>query len=212
MRVKRQRERLGRRERKKLEVEQRIREAAVRLFREKGYAETTVEEIAELADVSKGTFFNYFGRKDGLLEALTEDLVGELFGALGPEEEWTGTSREQLERLFVTLADLVARDADLSRVMMIEHMRRFWLRTEADPLETEFEELVREVLGRGREAGEIDAGADLAAGAQLLGAAYTMTMVDWLKSGGKGRGYRRSLRVKFDLIFRGLGAGQGGTA
>lgn len=206
------RERLGRRERKKLEVEQRIRNAALRLFREKGYDETTVEEITEAADVAKGTFFNYFARKDALLEALAEDLIGELFERLGPEETWRGTSREQLERLFVTLADLVARDPELSRIMLIEHMRRFWLRTEADPLETEFEDLVREVLGRGCESGEIGGGADLAAGAQLLGAAYTMTMVDWLKRGGKGRGYRRSLRLKFDIIFRGLGAGPGGTA
>jgi TetR/AcrR family transcriptional regulator, cholesterol catabolism regulator len=61
---------LGRRERKKLAVERRIREAALELFREKGYEAATVEEIAERADVAKGTFFNYFPRKDTLLEAL----------------------------------------------------------------------------------------------------------------------------------------------
>lgn len=58
---------VGRPERKKQEVEQRIREAALALFREKGYEATTVEEIAERADVAKGTFFNYFPRMDGLL-------------------------------------------------------------------------------------------------------------------------------------------------
>ncbi|MBI1798646.1 MAG: helix-turn-helix transcriptional regulator [Candidatus Eisenbacteria bacterium] len=43
-----------------------MREAA-RLFDEKGYEQTTVDEIVARADVAKGTFFNYFARKDALL-------------------------------------------------------------------------------------------------------------------------------------------------
>ncbi len=61
---------LSRRNRKKLETRQALLEAAVRLFHEKGYEATTVEEITERADVAKGTFFNYFSSKEALLGEL----------------------------------------------------------------------------------------------------------------------------------------------
>jgi AcrR family transcriptional regulator len=48
---------LGRRERRKLEVRTRIYSAARELFAKQGFDETTVDEIAERADVAPATFF-----------------------------------------------------------------------------------------------------------------------------------------------------------
>jgi TetR/AcrR family transcriptional regulator, cholesterol catabolism regulator len=197
--------RMGRRERKKLEVLHRIREAALALFREKGYEATTVEEIAERADVAKGTFFNYFPRKDGLLEALAEDLVEELFEELGPVESWEGTARDQLLRLFFGVGELVARDPELSKVMIIENMRNFWMRVECDPLEEEFHEVMGRVLEGAKAEGEVAPEADVTVGVKLLSAAYVTTMVEWLKSGAPEGAYREELTKKFDIVFRGLG-------
>jgi len=76
---------LSRRERKKRETRQRLMEAALRLFREQGYDDTTVGQIAEAADVAKGTFFNYFETKEAILPALVEWRLQELEDALSPE-------------------------------------------------------------------------------------------------------------------------------
>lgn len=48
--------------------------AAWRLFREKGYENTTIDDITELSDTSKGSFYYYFKSKDALLETLSEML------------------------------------------------------------------------------------------------------------------------------------------
>jgi TetR/AcrR family transcriptional regulator, cholesterol catabolism regulator len=131
-------ERPGRRERKKLEVLTRIRAAALELFNEKGYEATTVEEIADRADVAKATFFNYFPRKDTLLLALSDDMFGELLEELGPSEEWRGNAREQFQRLYLRLAEAVEQNPTLSQVMLIENMRNFWLQESEDRVEREF--------------------------------------------------------------------------
>ncbi|RVX38348.1 TetR family transcriptional regulator [Nonomuraea polychroma] len=68
-------EELGRRERKKQATRQALIAAAVRLFEERGYEQTTVAEIAEAADVSTRTFFLHFPAKEDVLLANTEVRV-----------------------------------------------------------------------------------------------------------------------------------------
>ncbi|MGY2061308.1 TetR family transcriptional regulator, partial [Nocardia gipuzkoensis] len=62
----------GLRERKKERTRRTIRTEAMRLFKQQGYAETTVEQIAAAADISASTFFRYFPSKEQL--ALADDL------------------------------------------------------------------------------------------------------------------------------------------
>ena len=69
---------LSRRERKKQENQQRILEAALDLFETQGVEATTIEAIAEAADISRGTFFNYFPTKESLLSAIAAEELRDL--------------------------------------------------------------------------------------------------------------------------------------
>jgi AcrR family transcriptional regulator len=82
-------ERSDRRARKKEAVRGALEEAAFRLFDEHGFSETTVDQIADDADVSRSTFFRYFGSKEAVLFGSYEEN-GEILSRLilqRPESE-----------------------------------------------------------------------------------------------------------------------------
>lgn len=62
----------GLRERKRRQTRERIAEAGLRLFLERGFEETTLDAIAEQADIARRTFFHYFDSKEAILTSLQD--------------------------------------------------------------------------------------------------------------------------------------------
>lgn len=71
----------GLRERQKAERSRRILQAAARLFSETGYGAVRIEDIAEAAEISVGTFYNYFETKGDLLLAIVTMEVEEVLAS-----------------------------------------------------------------------------------------------------------------------------------
>jgi AcrR family transcriptional regulator len=63
------------RERKKAQTRDAIERAAIRLFDAQGYEATTVDQIADAADVSVRTFYRYFDSKDAVIFARFDDYL-----------------------------------------------------------------------------------------------------------------------------------------
>lgn len=74
--------RVGRRERRSAEIRERLFHAALQLFAERGYLETTVEDITDAADLGKGTFFNYFPTKEHVLATFGGERIAAIERAL----------------------------------------------------------------------------------------------------------------------------------
>ncbi|GFZ33167.1 TetR family transcriptional regulator [Clostridium zeae] len=66
---------MSRRERKKEETRSTIIGCALELFKSKGFQETSMEEIAEQSDVSKGTLYNYFPDKESILVGYFQSIT-----------------------------------------------------------------------------------------------------------------------------------------
>src|SRR5580693_634865 len=64
----------SRRDRKKLDAREKIIATAIDLFSKHGIANVTVEQIAEAADIGKGTIYNYFDTKEAVVVAFMIDL------------------------------------------------------------------------------------------------------------------------------------------
>jgi AcrR family transcriptional regulator len=200
--------RAPRRERKKLEARRRISDAAFQLFLEKGYDATTVEEIAERADVAKGTVFNYFPRKTSFLAALAADWTARIEEALGPIEEWTGSTRDKLTRVFRFLADLGARNPDLARLAFFESLRYMHTMIDGGRAEEEavrdFQGMTRTLIRQGQEAGEVRADVRVEYAASLIESAFHRTLAHWLAAGGSRASLHREFADKLDIVFRGI--------
>ncbi|MGZ4399628.1 MAG: acyl-CoA-like ligand-binding transcription factor [Gaiellaceae bacterium] len=96
----------GLRERKKLKTRKSVQEEALRLFSEQGYAATTVEQIAEAAEVSPSTFFRYFPSKEDVVlhDAYDEPLI-EAFRSQPPEQSPFEALRSSFRMVFGDLPE-----------------------------------------------------------------------------------------------------------
>jgi AcrR family transcriptional regulator len=88
-----------RRERRRLETRERLYRAALELFGERGFLETTVEDITEAADVGKGTFFNYFPTKEHVLAAYGGERIAAVERALEKARSTSGSVLKVLGQL-----------------------------------------------------------------------------------------------------------------
>ena len=95
----------GLRERKKARTRAALRQHALRLFREQGYDATTVEQIAEAAEVSPSTFFRYFPTKEDVVLQDDLDLVWmDAFRAQPPDLGPIAAMRTAVRAAFAGLA------------------------------------------------------------------------------------------------------------
>ncbi len=99
---------MGLRERKKLRTRRAIAGAALRLFDERGYEETTIADIAAAAEVSPRTFFSYFPSKDDVVFAEMDERLADVRAGLAerpPGETPLATFRRVAEALLRAIAD-----------------------------------------------------------------------------------------------------------
>jgi AcrR family transcriptional regulator len=98
----------GRRERKRRQTRERIEQAAMSLFLERGFDATTIEDITEAADVSKRSFFDYFPSKEEVVFAWQDAFADGLAAAIAARpagEPVTRVIEEALTSAIVAAAD-----------------------------------------------------------------------------------------------------------
>lgn len=196
----------SRRERKKEETRRRIFEVAVALFREKGFEATTVDEITEKADVARGTFFNYFPKKESVLTYLSADRLAaakENADALLAERL---PVREKLIHLFLLAGGAWEQDRELSQFVFGEWLKRVFTPTAETALG--WREIVVALLEQGRDSGELGADLDITRAHELLTSVYMTTLFQWLFRPVECLSHdfelRAELRTRLGMVFDGL--------
>lgn len=159
--------------------------AAWKLFYEQGYEDTTVEEIIELSQTSKGSFYHYFDGKDALLSTLSL-LFDEKYEELEDTLPADMTSMDKLlflnSELFGMIENSISIDL-LSRLLstqlitngekhLLDHNRTYY-------------KLLRKIIAQGQDTGELTTGSSVSEMVKLYALAERAVLYDWCLCGGE---------------------------
>jgi AcrR family transcriptional regulator len=164
------------RERQKLRRKQRIYTVAIGLFREHGFTQTTATDIAKLAHISRGTFFNYYPYKEAVLLDFGALIISQL-AALAQAKQQAGLAPlATIEALWAELADITIRERGLIPPLIYELINPDPVRAhtayETLPLARVFEGPLRELPNLRRDI-------SLERMARTLADAYMMAALRW---------------------------------
>jgi AcrR family transcriptional regulator len=187
------------RARKKAATKQSIQEHALRLFVEKGYDATTVDEIADAAGVSHMTFFRYFPRKEAVVEYDEYDPLLEELVAARPPHESPLTALHNAIRAGLEKILSADRDALLIRTRLV--LRNPVLRSRNLIAQDTTRDLFARALARRAGLPEPDLAATVQASAAL--GAIAPAVMAWAEDDGE------DLIALIDAAFAALRAGQG---
>lgn len=187
----------------------RLLSAALVVFSRKGYAATTLNDIADEAQVTRGAIYWHFGSKAELYNALVQERFAEAFAGLSDVLSQPGTPSENLRRFLLSTVDLVEDDPTYRAILELTLFK-----TEAsDDLSEGIEQKARSManlvhqyealIGQAVEQGEFRRDLDVnAAALAALGLTTGLTSL-WLINPGafslKGRA-----RAAVDLLFRSM--------
>jgi AcrR family transcriptional regulator len=106
--------------RKNTAVETEILTAAAKIFSERGYQGTTLDDIAAAANISRRTFYSYFPGKDDLLRHIYREVIATSMTAARGVADQEVTAREKLRRLIRLQVSNLATHRALLRVFFTE--------------------------------------------------------------------------------------------
>jgi AcrR family transcriptional regulator len=144
-----------RRQRRSADIRERLFRAALELFAQKGFAEATVEDITEAADVGKGTFFNYFPSKDHILLAFVEMQLSKLEAAIEMARGSGEPMPEFLRSLGVRMTQEPTRNPAIIRALLQAYLSTTPVRAAMMDLQRRVHALHSEMIQLGQDRGEI---------------------------------------------------------
>ena len=145
----------NRRERRSIELRERIFRAALDLFAKQGFAQTTVEDITDSADVGKGTFFNYFPSKDHILLAFAEMQLTKLRLAVDEARRTSQPMPQFMRSLAALMTQEPVRNPDIIRVLLLAFLSNSQVRKAMLDLQARVLAFHTEMIQLGQGRGEI---------------------------------------------------------
>jgi AcrR family transcriptional regulator len=191
-----------RRQRRSAETRERLFRAALELFAQKGFVETTVEDITEAADVGKGTFFNYFPSKDHILLAFGEMQLSKLESAVNVARETGESMPDFLRSLGIRMTQEPTRNPAIIRALLQAYLSTTPVRAAMMDLQRRVHALHTQMIQLGQERGEIRDDLPAAEIAHVFRQTIFGTLLIWSLYGDATLHSR--IETAFNLLWTGL--------
>ncbi|SDP95845.1 TetR/AcrR family transcriptional regulator [Lentzea jiangxiensis] len=191
---------VGRRERHKRATYERLYTASIDLFTGQGYEETSIEEITERADVARGTFFNYFEKKEEVIAAWgarRRDTLRAELGAIAGGDSDVSTCLENCMR---ALAKINKMEWRTTQVMLTA-----WVRCGHPIFEAPYAtSLFADIVASGKQAGEIADHVDPTLVGNILRDVYLGTLYRYVGRGKQPTTLANELVTTLRLVMNGV--------
>ena len=188
----------GRREKQRNQMRVRLLNAALKLFIEHGYKPTTIDQIAQQADVARQTVLNHYPLKRDFLRAWGQqrrERLLELAKLVEPNE----SAQRQLQSYYAALAQMNEQERELTQVLFLS-LRHDELLAHERPVP----EAVLRAIHRGQERSEFKPTVNPSLTAEVLTAIYFDTLSRWLLEAERPFKLEDVLANKLDMVFGGL--------
>src|ERR1700675_3078724 len=192
----------SRRERRSNETRERLFRASLKLFAQKGFAETTVEDITNAADVGKGTFFNYFPSKDHILLAFAEMQLAKLQSIIENFRNTNESMAQFLRALAVRMTEEPGRNPSIMPALLMANLSSTPVRDGMRINQARGHKLLTEFVEIGQQRNELRK--DLPAGniAHVFRQTVLGTLLVWSLYGDDSLATRISTAL--DVLWQGL--------
>lgn len=191
-----------RRQRRSAETRERLFRAALLLFAEKGFAETTVEDITNAADVGKGTFFNYFPSKEHILIAFSDMQLSKLQNTVDQMRDRPEPMRSFFRSMTIRMTEEPSKSPDVVRALLQANLSSSSVRSVMRERSDRAEGLLTQLVQIGQERGEFRRDAPALELAQVFRQTIFGTLLMWSLHGDASLSER--IERALEVLWMGL--------
>jgi AcrR family transcriptional regulator len=187
--------------------ENQIKEAALKLFSEKGFYGTTITQIAEAAGLGKGTIYWYWKSKEELAFSLVEDMLSAFLELIEAAREEEGGFEERFAKLLKGVAELYVVEKEHCRLLWKFRADRHYIfdpdyTTKVTAYYLRMREAIADLIRQGVESGELREIDPQLAAFVLLGITEGLE-IEWLEN-EDDFDLEKGLEMVFTNLFQGF--------
>jgi AcrR family transcriptional regulator len=189
------------RETKKKQTKEAIMKHAIKLFKQKGYENVTVEEITTACGIAKGTFFNYFPKKEHILLHITDTYMDLLNDIVLRHKE--GPLKDRISHIFDDLLQIYLKHSDLLRLTLEETMRSA-IRSETESTNIKrFQETLSSLIEKEKENSSFLKRRESDMVASILVGIFFHTLINWPSDLDKEK-MMDMIQQQLDIVWEGI--------
>ncbi|TPG89190.1 TetR/AcrR family transcriptional regulator [Brevibacillus laterosporus] len=194
---------------RKQELKEHIFLQALKLFKEKGFDNVTVEEITKACGIAKGTFYNYFSKKEAILLHLGRAQLESVYLSAFRYADEPNLKRK-LTLLFHDLFARYTEHPDIIRLIILELMRSTLHIQEEISVVQKFREAITSMLDDAKKNGQLSEHMVSADIAFVLVGVYFNTLMVWFSSETDVNSIETIFLRQFEVVWEGIGSQKGG--
>lgn len=191
------------RESRKRELKEQIFLQALQLFHEKGFEQVTVQEITAKCGIGKGTFFNYFAKKEDILLYLGESQID----LLQQSVEKHRNIDQPKEQIMLVLGDLLhnfSRHSELMRLATMEIIKSAHLAEKESKSVNQLHQQVASMIDNAKHKGTLHSRWDTDVIATTVIGVYFNTILSWTLTDVQHTTISDSFSKQLDVVWEGI--------